>query len=59
MKSSYEHIEKSRIALGRVIAPLAFWSHSNLDSVEKIPDELLIETMHCAGGFLICINQAR
>jgi len=45
MNSSSRDIEKSRIALGRIIAPLAFWSYQNLESVEKIPDELLIEAV--------------
>ncbi len=50
MNYSSEHIEKSRIALGRVIAPLAFWSFSNPKSLEKIPDELLIEAVLVHGN---------
>lgn len=50
MDYSSEHIEKSRIALGRVIAPLAFWSFSNPDSVMKIPDDLLIEAVLIHGN---------
>ncbi|SFT89229.1 hypothetical protein SAMN04489724_2602 [Algoriphagus locisalis] len=50
MISASKHIEKSRIALGRVIAPLAFWSYPNLESVGKIPDELLIEAVLIHGN---------
>lgn len=50
MNYSSEHIEKSRIALGRVIAPLAFWSFSNPKSLEKIPDEILIEAVLIHGN---------
>jgi len=49
MNSSSDHIEKSRIALARVIAPLAFWSHPNLKP-SKIPDELLIEAVLIHGN---------
>lgn len=50
MKSSPDHIEKSKIALGRVIAPLAFWSYDETSLKNRIPDELLIEAVLVHGN---------
>lgn len=50
MNFSQNHNEKSKIALGRVIAPLAFWSLKDMDSENKISDELLIEAVLVHGN---------
>ena len=50
MNSSQDYIEKSKIALGRVIAPLAFWSYRAIDFEKGIPDELLIEAILVNGN---------
>lgn len=50
MNVSSDYIEKSKIALGRVIAPLAFWSYKEKSFDSKIPDELLIEAVLVHGN---------
>lgn len=50
MNASHEYIEKSKIALGRVIAPLAFWYYEEHDFENGIPDELLIEAVLVYGN---------
>lgn len=50
MNSSIDYIEKSKIALGRVIAQLAFWSYQENDFKGGISDELLIEAVLVHGN---------